>query len=164
MRGVPDLEILEADLEDPRQAVAVVAMIDAYSRDPMGAGAPLRDEVRDALIPALRAHEGTVVFLARKAREPIGVAVCFTGFSTFAARPLLNVHDLSVVAPHRGTGVGRRLLAAAEEFARERGYCKLTLEVLEHNTPAVLLYERFGFESYQLDPTIGRAFMMQKKL
>jgi ribosomal protein S18 acetylase RimI-like enzyme len=161
---VNELEIVQADLSDAEHAAAVVAMVDAYSRDPMGAGAPLRADVREALIPRLRAHPGTVVFLAMRAHEPVGVAVCFTGFSTFAARPLLNVHDLGVVGARRGEGVGRLLLEAAEAFARARGFCKLTLEVVEHNTRALGLYESFGFTSYQLDPSTGRAYMMQKKV
>lgn len=159
-----ELEILQADLGNPEHAAAVVRMVDAYSRDPMGAGAPLGVEVREALIQGLRAQPGCVVFLAMKASDAIGVAVCFTGFSTFAARPLLNVHDLAVLGPHRGEGIGRRLLDAAEAFARAHGFCKVTLEVLEHNTRALTLYQQVGFESYQLDPATGRAFMMQKKL
>ena len=41
--------------------------------------------------------------------------------------------------------MGRALLGAAEEHARRRGCCKLTLEVQDDNTPARALYQRFGF-------------------
>jgi ribosomal protein S18 acetylase RimI-like enzyme len=71
--------------------------------------------------------------------------VAFTGFSTFQGLPLLNIHDLAVLPAQRGAGVGRALLAAAEEHARATGCCKLTLEVQEDNTPARRLYERVGF-------------------
>src|SRR5688572_14329373 len=77
--------------------------------------------------------------------EPVGVAVCFFGFSTFNARPLLNIHDLAVLPQYRGLGAGRALLQAAEEHARREGCCKLTLEVQEDNTRARALYRRFGF-------------------
>jgi ribosomal protein S18 acetylase RimI-like enzyme len=50
-----------------------------------------------------------------------------------------------VLSTHRGRGIGRGLLAAAEAHARAQGCCKLTLEVQEDNTPARSLYERFGF-------------------
>jgi ribosomal protein S18 acetylase RimI-like enzyme len=73
--------------------------------------------------------------------------VAFTGFSTFHARPLLNIHDLAVLPGLRGGGVGRALLSSAEQYARANGYCKLTLEVQEDNTPAMHLYERFGFRN-----------------
>jgi len=45
--------------------------------------------------------------------------VCFRGFSTFAAAPLINVHDLAVVPGFRGQGIGRRLLEAVEMYAED---------------------------------------------
>ncbi|MEO8466498.1 MAG: GNAT family N-acetyltransferase [Gammaproteobacteria bacterium] len=82
----------------------------------------------------------------------IGIAVCFVGFSTFRARPLLNVHDLAVLPQYRGKGAGRALLQAAEDHARHNGCCRLTLEVLESNSAARVLYRRFGFG----DSTVSR--------
>ncbi|TVQ88478.1 MAG: GNAT family N-acetyltransferase [Chromatiaceae bacterium] len=75
----------------------------------------------------------------------VGVAVCFTGFSTFQARGLLNLHDLALLPAWRGRGIGRRLLAAVEAIARARGYCKITLEVRGDNAPARALYASAGF-------------------
>ncbi|MDP3165545.1 MAG: GNAT family N-acetyltransferase, partial [Hydrogenophaga sp.] len=60
--------------------------------------------------------------------------------------------------------VGELMLAEVEAIARERGACKLTLEVLQGNTPAIKLYERIGFAGYQLDPTLGSAQFLQKWL
>ena len=54
------------------------------------------------------------------------------------------------------------MLALVEELARERGACKLTLEVLQGNVGATKLYHRIGFESYQLDPAMGHAQFLQK--
>ena len=51
-----------------------------------------------------------------------------------------------------------------EQIARERGACKLTLEVLQGNRGAGRLYERLGFADYQLDPAMGHARFMQKWL
>lgn len=158
------MQVFEADLTNPTHADAVVEMVDAYARDEAGNGAPLPDDVKRALVPGLRAHGGAVVILAYDDARPIGVAVCLVGFSTFAAKPLLNVHDLAVVPSHRGRSVARRLLEAVEAAARARSCCKLTLEVLEHNTRARAIYQRFGFDDYQLDPALGAARMMEKKL
>jgi GNAT superfamily N-acetyltransferase len=140
--------ICDADLSDPEHAAGIVHVLDSYARDPRGGGQPLRPDVRERLVPALRAHPTTLVLLALEAQDAIGVAVCFVGFSTFAAQPLLNVHDLAVVPPRRGNGVGRALLAAAEERARARGCCKLTLEVQDDNGPARSLYSSFGFDDF----------------
>jgi ribosomal protein S18 acetylase RimI-like enzyme len=135
-----------------------------YSRDPIANGRPLADEVKQALIPGLRAHPGTHVFLAYRGARAVGVAVCFRGFSTFAARPLLNVHDLAVDPEHRGAGAGRALMDAIEARARTLGCCKLTLEVQENNERAQRLYEHCGFVAYELASDAGRAMFWQKKL
>lgn len=45
----------------------------------------------------------------------------------------------------RGRGVGSALVAAAIEWARERGLHKLSLSVFVHNTAAIALYHKFGF-------------------
>jgi len=60
------------------------------------------------------------------------------------------VHDLAVLPTARGQGIGRALLAAVEERARERGCGKLTLEVLDDNHRARTLYASFGFADYAL--------------
>ena len=142
--------IRAADLADPTDAAAIVDLVNAYALDPLGGGVPLADDVRARLVPGLRAHPTTLVLLALLDERPVGVAVCFFGFSTFQGRPLLNVHDLAVLPAARGQGIGRALLAAAEERARARGCGKLTLEVLDVNARARGLYASFGFADYAL--------------
>ena len=61
-------------------------------------------------------------------------------------------------------GVRERGLAEVERMARDRGACKLTLEVLSGNAPAWRLYQRIGFAGYQLDPALGSARFLQKCL
>lgn len=143
-------QVVCADLDDLAHAAAVVEMLDTYARDPKGGGQPLTEEVRARLIPGLRAHPTTVVLLAFQGERAVGMAACFLGFSTFAARPLLNVHDLVVAPDCRGAGVGVALLDAAEAEARRRGCAKLTLEVQDDNQPARRLYERFGFTDFTI--------------
>jgi GNAT superfamily N-acetyltransferase len=167
MTDAPDasaLRYLQADLDRPDHQAAVLAMVDAYSRDPMGDGAPLSAAARERLIPGLRAHPTTLVFLAYDGEKPVGVAVCFLGFSTFAARPLVNLHDVCVVPTHRNRGVGRGLLAAVETRARELGCCKLTLEVLDQNHRALKTYLAAGFQRYTLQPGAGEAIFLTKPL
>ncbi|MCG5054506.1 MAG: GNAT family N-acetyltransferase [Myxococcales bacterium] len=139
------MEIIEANLDHPEHAAAIVAMTDVYARDGMGSGAPLAADVRARLVPGLRAHPTTLVFLAYDNGQPIGIATCFRGFSTFAARTLINIHDLAVVPGYRGHGVGKALLAAVATKARALGCVKLTLEVQENNRRARRVYEGAGF-------------------
>jgi ribosomal protein S18 acetylase RimI-like enzyme len=159
-----EITVIEADLSRPDYVEAVVDQLDSYSRDPIATRRGLSDEVKRELGPGLRAHPGTTVFLAYRHGFPVGVAVCFLGFSTFAAKRVLNIHDLAVEPEHRGLGVGKSLLERVQERARELGCCKLTLEVQEGNARAMGLYDRFGFEPYQLAPDAGRALFLQKKL
>ena len=158
------LSIRRADLASPRDRAALLAILDLYARDPMGGGEPLSEDVKARLYVDLARHPLAASFIAWEGAEPIGLVNCFEGYSTFKARPLLNVHDLAVNVGHRGKGVGQALLTAAERYARERGCCKLTLEVLSGNNRAVTIYEKFGFANYQLDPSAGHALLMQKWL
>lgn len=158
------IRYLQANLDRPDHQAAVLAMVDAYSCDPMGDGAPLSVEARERLIPGLRAHPTTLVFLAYDAATPVGVAVCFIGFSTFAAKPLINLHDVCVVPTHRNRGVGRGLLAFVEARARELGCCKLTLEVLDQNHRAMRTYLAAGYQRYTLQPGAGEAIFLTKPL
>lgn len=151
-------------LDDLNHAEALVDMLDHYARDPMGGGAALSTEARENLVARLARREDFVSFLAFEGDTAVGLINCFEGFSTFAARPLLNIHDVAVRDTHRGRGIGRQLLAAAEAVARERGCCKLTLEVLSNNATAVAAYLRAGFEPYVLDPAAGQAQFMHKRL
>ncbi|MEJ2481201.1 MAG: GNAT family N-acetyltransferase [Acidihalobacter sp.] len=158
------IEIVELDLTLPAHAEALLEMMSGYSLDAMGAGKPLPETVRTELVPRLRERNDYLGVLAFDGEEPAGLAHGFEGFSTFMARPLLNIHDVFVASAHRGQGLAPRMLARLEELARERGCGKLTLEVLESNTPAQAAYRKFGFEAYMLDPKTGRAFFWEKKL
>lgn len=159
-----DVVVVEADLARPDHQRAVVEVTAAYARDPMGNGGPLPARVLEDLIPGLRAHPTTLVLLAFVGEDVAGIATCFLGFSTFAARPLLNVHDLCVLEPFRGRGIGRALLGAAEASAARRGCVKLSLEVQEHNARARRLYESVGFSQAVANPINGGALYYTKPI
>ncbi|SLJ93011.1 GNAT family N-acetyltransferase [Novosphingobium mathurense] len=158
------LTIRLADYGYEGDGAALVALLDSYARDPMGGGKELDEAVRARLVPALDAFPGAFTLLAFDAAQPVGLANCFTGFSTFAARSLVNIHDLVVSSAHRGKGIGRALMQAVEAEATARGACKVTLEVLGGNAPAKALYASLGYENYALDPEAGTAQFWEKKL
>ncbi|KCZ48150.1 hypothetical protein HY17_17825 [Hyphomonas sp. CY54-11-8] len=161
---IMSITIRQADYSDPADAAALVDMLDAYARDPMGGGKPLSAHTRDHLAAELATRPHAVSFLAFDDGAPAGVLNAFEGFSTFACKPLLNVHDIAVHADHRGKGIGRMLLDAVEAEARRRGCCKLTLEVLSGNTRARSVYEAAGYAAYELDPEKGQAMFLEKPL
>ena len=157
-------EIVIADLSLHSHATAIIYLLNEYAKDEMGGGAELSAFVKDNLIAELCKRQGVHVVLAFEAAVPAGMAVCFEGFSTFACKPLLNIHDIVVAKQYRGHGISKRLLAKAEEIALNLGCCKLTLEVLEGNMVAQAAYKASGFAKYELDPRMGKAMFWQKKL
>ncbi|WP_267713354.1 GNAT family N-acetyltransferase [Streptomyces sp. CoH17] len=56
-----------------------------------------------------------------------------------------QIRGLAVSGAARGHGVGRALVRAAVEDARHKGFRRITLRVLGHNTAARKLYESEGF-------------------
>lgn len=164
------MRVCRADYANPLHADALVSLLDAYARDPMGGGEPLTEFARANLVPALAARPQAFSVLAFGEMEgiggeiPVGLVNCMEGFSTFACRPLVNVHDVAVLPQYRGQRVAEKMLAMVEKIACERGACKLTLEVLQGNAGAIKLYRRVGFASYQLDPAMGQAQFLQKWL
>jgi len=134
-----------ADFDNEQHATAIVEIINAYAVEPHINGGRLPDEINAAIVPGMKATPGAFTILAWDGEQPVGAAICFRGFSTFSAKPLVNIHDLSVLKSHRGQGVGTLLLKAVEEHARSLRCCKVTLEVREANPQAEKLYRRKGF-------------------
>lgn len=156
--------IHKADLSQPEDQAATLHLLNAYAMDPMGDGKPLSETARREVISGLRAHPTTLVLLACRGSLPVGLAICFRGFSTFAARPLINISDYFVLPGHRGSGIGRALLAAVEQCARELGCCRLTLEVQENNHHAKRVYAAAGFSQAVYVPEAGGSLYLSKSL
>ncbi|MBY4595324.1 GNAT family N-acetyltransferase [Ottowia caeni] len=162
------LNVSLAAYENPTDARAIVALLDTYATEPAGGGESLTAAVKANLVSemAVRPHLFSILAWSEEggSRRAVGLINCVEGFSTFAARPLINVHDVVVLASHRGQGVAQAMFECVEREARRRGACKLTLEVLSGNEPARRLYVKQGFAPYALDPRWGEAMMWQKKL
>ena len=158
------IKTLIADLNRPEHQKAVLSMVNAYAMDPMANGKPLEAKVLDSMIEGLRRHPTTLIFLAYDADQPVGIAVCFLGFSTFYAKPLINIHDFAVMPSHRSQGVAKSLLSAVEQKAREMDCCKITLEVLENNHRAMKVYQAAGFAHMEYTEEAGKALFYAKNL
>lgn len=158
------VEVRRMDLADPLHAEVLVELLDHYASGQSGGGTGLAGEVKHCLPGRLATWPGFVGFIAWHGMQAVGLINCFTGFSTFKGRPLLNIHDVVVMNAFRGQGIARRLFAAAEDAARGAGCCKVTLEVLSGNHVAKAVYESLGFRPYQLDPAMGTAQYYEKLL
>ena len=158
------IEIVEANLNLTIHSQAVLDLLNGYACDPMGNGAPLSSDVLKNLIPGLQHHPTTIIFLAFITGQPIGVLTCFKGFSTFNARPLINISDFFVLPEHQGKGAGRLLLAAADNKALDLSCCKITLEVQENNHSAKALYAKAGYCRDLHVPEAGPALFYSKQI
>jgi GNAT superfamily N-acetyltransferase len=147
---------------------ALCSLLNHYAQDPMGGGEPLAADVLARLCDGLAERAFAFSFIAWASgpdgEQAVGLVNCMEGYSTFKAKPLINIHDLIVHSDWRGQGVAQRLMQAVEHVARSKGACKITLEVLTGNHTAMQSYERFGFAPYALDPSAGTATFMQKWL
>jgi len=139
------LRIERAHFSNPVHSRAVVELLDCYHRDPMGEGCPWDVRRTDELLAGLERHPTLFVLLAWKGAQAVGMAVCLEGFSTFSARPLVNIHDLVVLPEARRQGVAKSLFAAVESEAGKLGACRVTLEVRKDNAAAQALYASLGY-------------------
>ncbi len=155
------IEIQTVDYANAEQGAQLIGLLEDYALDPMGGGEPLADHTRENLVAELARVPGAFSLIAYSDGGPAGFANCFQGFSTFACRPLINIHDLAVSKAYRGQGISLKILQAVAEQARKRQCVKVTLEVLSGNEPAKAAYQREGFVPYELGADTGRAEFWQ---
>jgi GNAT superfamily N-acetyltransferase len=195
LREMQDFEVVvKVDYTNEQQSADLCSLLNGYAMDPKGGGAPLNPSTLAALPSQLHSFGNATSFILYVkssddgALQPAALANCILGFSTFNAKPLLNIHDFYVDRNFRGMGFSQKLLqhgtcaknmlstfltqllllskshfTTVEDYAREIGCCKLTLEVQDKNEAAMSAYRKFGFEGYALDPVDGKAMFWQKK-
>ena len=119
--------------DDDRVALALLFAAVAEERDGIATEPPV-----DVEAAAKRwALEGT--FVAVAGTDVVGM------LHVEASRHGFGDLGMAVARDWRGLGVGSALMAAAVEWARERGLHKLSLGVFVHNTAGIALYRKFGF-------------------
>lgn len=156
--------LIQADYHNEQHGKDLVMLLNAYALDPMGGGEALADDVQQNLVASLAKRDDFLTLLCYVDNKPAGILNCVEGFSTFKAKPLLNIHDCGVLKEYRGLGLSQQLFTEAEKIARQRGYCKLTLEVLQGNVVAQNAYKKLGFSGYELDEKTGNAMFWEKVL
>lgn len=158
------VELIHVDYQNEQQGKDLVMLLNAYALDPMGGGEGLAKDVQKNLVATLAERNDFLTVLAYVDGKAAGIINCIEGFSTFKCKPLLNIHDCGVLKEYRGLGLCKKLFTEIEKIANERGYCKLTLEVLQGNTVAQKAYEKLGFSGYELDADTGQAMFWEKSL
>eukprot|EP00741_Cyanophora_paradoxa_P019363 tig00021127_g18691.t1 len=76
--------------------------------------------------------------------KPVGCAIFYFTFSTFACRPNLYVEDVYVKPAARARGVGTKLFAAMAQIALQRECGRMEWSVLRWNQKAIGFYSKLG--------------------
>jgi GNAT superfamily N-acetyltransferase len=84
------------------------------------------------------------VLLASLDAEVVGLAIFFTNYSTFLAKPGIYLEDLFVKPHARGKGIGKALLAHLAKIAVGRDCGRMDWSVLDWNQPSIRFYEILG--------------------
>lgn len=107
-------------------------------------------------IATLLAGGDTEVLLAQEGdgggERGLGVAVMRFRGSIWSTKPECYLAELYVAPDRRGEGIGRSLLEAAIELARERGADHIELGTSEDDVAARALYESLGFTNREGRP------------
>jgi len=133
---------------EPGDAAALVALATAVGSEPQGwlladsSWRSVADERR--YVRAVRRHADAALLVAEEQGNVVGRLSIVR--DPHPSSPHVADLGLMVAASHRRHGIGRALLAAAEEWARSAGVSKLELHVFPHNEAAIALYEGFGYE------------------
>lgn len=140
-----ELSIRNVNLQDEIHAQHVVKLLNDYMNDPMGNNSTMPKGMGAQIISGLKKHPAYLGFFAMCEEEYAGLANCNVGFSTFQARPLINIHDFIVAPEFRNQGIGHFLLRAIINYAVDNNFCRVNLEVREDNLSAKSLYRKMGF-------------------
>ena len=82
--------------------------------------------------------------LALDAGKPVGFALWYYTFPTFAGRLGLWLEDLFVRPEARGRGAGKALLARLARRCAEEDLSRIEWSVLDWNAPSIAFYDSLG--------------------
>jgi GNAT superfamily N-acetyltransferase len=152
------MRIREANLESDRPALRECAVeLQDFERalDPrLPKGEQMTDAYLDEVFERARKFEGKF-FVAEIDGRVVGLATvlgaCRLEEPSETTAPFAYLDDLLVLAQYRGQGVGKALLAKAEEYARQCGRASIRLCVKGGNYRARAFYTEAGYGEYELE-------------
>lgn len=78
--------------------------------------------------------------------QPVGTIFATTRTDYFTGEAHAHIEVLALEPSAEGKGLARALMQHAEQWARDLGYGRMTLNVFEQNRKAQGLYEKLGYE------------------
>jgi GNAT superfamily N-acetyltransferase len=122
---------------------ALVPLIGAYQRF-YEVENPDEERNREFFRRFLAPSEDGMLIGAKEGERFAGYACLYWHFSSLTAAESVLMNDLFVEPDYRGRGVGRALIEAAAEVARERGAAHLEWATAPDNHTAQRLYDSTG--------------------
>jgi RimJ/RimL family protein N-acetyltransferase len=95
-------------------------------------------------IRVLQRHPDAALFVAELENGDLAGRLSLMRDSHPSSKHVADL-GLMVAVGHRRRGIGTKLMAVAEDWAREAAVTKLELHVFPHNHPAIALYEGLGY-------------------
>ena len=108
----------------------------------------------DYIIPMRSSRDFFMDFTRSVGGKPRDILIALSGDDIVGyVNPVLDgeeawIGGLGVVPSHRRKGIGRQLMIAAEDFARDSGVEEILLEVIVGNDVAYGLYRSLGYEDH----------------
>jgi len=100
---------------------------------------------------AILENDAQALFVAEHSEEIVGVLLIKLMTNPddpiFCPRRYAYVDELAVAEQHRGQGIGRALVQAAERWASDQDMSEIELNVWQVNKGAIAFYERLGYET-----------------
>jgi aminoglycoside 6'-N-acetyltransferase I len=143
-RGAAAIAVRAANSADLAAVVALAAVL--WPEDPVGEH---RKHMRALLAGRPRSTLPLVVLLAELGGQPIGfieVGLRSHAQGCDGRQPVGFIEGWLVEAAHRGRGVGRRLMAAAEVWARGQGCVELASDTWQDHADSQRAHRALGFE------------------
>lgn len=113
-------------------------------------------KARDFIEARLQQNESVIYLAENTDGQAIGLCQLYPSFCSLIAAPIYVLSDLFITPGARRSGAARRLLATAENAAREAGFARLDLTTAKTNLPAQSLYESMGWVRDEVYYTYNR--------
>jgi len=143
MNGVTIASACEADIPELIGLLAVLFAIEQdFSPDPV--------KQRRGLAALLASPTGHIAIARDTTSRAVGMATAQLVISTAEGAPSAWIEDVVVREDFRGQGLGRALLDAALDWARNQGAVRAQLLADLDNAPALAFYDRVGWRPTRL--------------
>lgn len=139
-------EILQATANDIPQLVALLKHLFTQEADFQ----PNQSKQESGLRFIIDFPDVGVILTARDGDQIVGMVSLLFTISTAQGGPVCWLEDMVVCPDRRASGRGSQLLQHAIEYARDRGFTRITLLTDKSNSRAIRFYEKHAFEQSEM--------------